>query len=202
MAEQNADYGYDIQKIYLEMMLTDAETFIRCQTVFDEENFDKRLYPVAKFLNDYVNEYNTLPTFDMVNASTGANLKDPGKLQGNHYDWLLNEFERFSRHKALERAIIQSADMVEKGEYGPVEDLVKDAVRIGLQKDLGTNYWDNPKERLEAIKDDNGQISTGWTDLDYKLFGGFNKGELNIFAGGCLTGDAKVKVVKKANVFR
>ena len=31
---QNTDYGYDIQKVYLEMMLTDAETFVRCQAVF------------------------------------------------------------------------------------------------------------------------------------------------------------------------
>jgi archaellum biogenesis ATPase FlaH len=34
------------------------------------------------------------------------------------------------------------------------------------------------------IKDKNGQISTGWPSLDKKLFGGMNRGELNIFAGG------------------
>ena len=51
---QNTDYGYDIQKVYLEMMMTDAETFVRCQAVFDPKTFDRRLQPVAKFLNDYV----------------------------------------------------------------------------------------------------------------------------------------------------
>ena len=40
------------------------------------------------------------------------------------------------------------------------------------------------KARLEALKNSNGQISTGWDNLDKKLFGGFNRGELNIFAGG------------------
>ena len=35
-----------------------------------------------------------------------------------------------------------------------------------------------------GLKDNNGQVSTGWESLDKKLFGGFNKGELNIFAGG------------------
>jgi replicative DNA helicase len=34
------------------------------------------------------------------------------------------------------------------------------------------------------IKDKNGQISTGWPSLDRRLFGGMNRGELNIFAGG------------------
>jgi len=188
MSRQNTDYGYDIQKVYLEMFMTDAESFVRCQGVFDPNTFDRKLQTSAKFLKDYVEEHNALPTFDMINAATDSNLKDPGQLQENHYDWLLQEFETFSRHKALEKAILDSADLLEKGEYGPVEDLVKKAVQIGLQKDLGTDYFADPRSRLEAIKDKNGQVSTGWPMLDKKLFGGFNRGELNIFAGGSGSG--------------
>jgi replicative DNA helicase len=39
-----------------------------------------------------------------------------------------------------------------------------------------------------AIKNNNGQISTGWPALDSKLYGGFNRGELQIFAGGSGSG--------------
>ena len=166
------------------MMLTDAETFVRCQSVFDDKSFDRKLQPAAKFINDYVTDHNAMPTFEMVNATTKSGLINPGELQIEHYDWLLAEFETFARHKALEAAILKSADLLEKGEYGPVEDLVKRAVQIGLQKDLGTDYFRDPRKRLEAIKDKNGQVSTGWPSLDKKLFGGFNRGELNIFAGG------------------
>ena len=185
---QNTDYGYDIQKVYLEMFMTDAESFVRCQGVFDPQTFDRRLQESAKFIKNYVEEHNALPTFDMVNAATDNNLKDPGQLQENHYDWLLQEFETFSRHKALESAILKSADYLEKGEYGPVEDMIKRAVQIGLTKDLGTDYFADPRARLEGIKDKNGQVSTGWPSLDKKLFGGFNRGELNIFAGGSGSG--------------
>ena len=181
---QNTDYGYDIQKVYLEMMMSDAESFVRCQAVFDPEAFDRRLQAGAKFLTEYVTDHNALPTFDMLNAATQADLKDPGQLQENHYDWLLTEFETFSKHKALEAAILKSADLLEKGDYGQCEELVKKAVQIGLQKDLGTDYFADPRKRLEAIKDTNGQVSTGWAAMDKKLFGGFNRGELNIFAGG------------------
>jgi archaellum biogenesis ATPase FlaH len=181
---QNTDYGHDIQRVYLEMMMTDAESFVRCQAVFDPSAFDRRLQEPAKFLTNYVTEHNALPTFDMINAATQSDLKHPGDLQETHYDWLLSEFETFSRHKALEKAILDSADLLEKGEYGPVEDLVKKAVQIGLQKDLGTDYFADPRSRLESIKSSNGQVSTGWAAIDKKLFGGFNRGELNIFAGG------------------
>ena len=184
MTRQNTNYGYDIQKVYLEMFLTDAESFVRCQGVFEPNSFDRKLRPAAEFILSYVKEHNAIPTFDMVNAASNTDLKDPGIMKEQHYDWLLAEFETFSRHKALEEAILKSADLLEKGEYGPVEDLVKKAVQIGLQKDLGTDYWRDPRARLEAIKSKNGQVSTGWATLDKKLFGGFNRGELNIFAGG------------------
>jgi len=66
--------------------------------------------------------------------------------------------------------------------------MVKEAVSVGLTRDLGTDYFEDPKARLQALKDNNGQISTGWANLDKKLFGGFNRGELNIFAGGSGSG--------------
>ena len=68
---------------------------------------------------------------------------------------------------------MQSADLLEKGEYGPVEQKIKNAVQIGLQKDLGIDYFADPKGRLMGLKDNNGQVSTGWESLDKKLFGGF-----------------------------
>ena len=184
MTKQNIDYGFDIQKVYLEMMLGDAATFVRCQNIFDAELFDRRLQAPAKFLNEYVTEHSIMPTSDIINAATGSTLKPAEDLREEHYNWLLTDFETFIRHKGLERAILESADLLEKGEYGPVEDKIKRAVQVGLNKDMGTDYFEDPRARLMKIKDKNGQVSTGWKSVDDKLFGGMNRGELNIFAGG------------------
>lgn len=163
------------------MFLSDAETFTRCQSIFDPENFDQRLHDTAKFITKYVDDYKVIPDPNIVNASCSTALQAVN-LPKENYDWLLDEFERFSRHKSLERAILKSADMLEKGEYTPVEKLIKDAIQISLNKDMGTDYFENPKARLERLKGSNGQISTGWPSVDKKLYGGFNRGELNIFA--------------------
>ena len=159
---QNTDYGYEIQKLYLEMMLADAATFVRCQSIFDSSLFDRKLQDSAEFMNNYVEEHNVMPTIDIVNAATGSNFKPAENLREEHFDWLLGDFETFVRHKGLERAILESADMLEKGDYGSVEDKIKKAIQIGLQKDLGTDYWLDPRARLMRIKDNNGQVSTGW----------------------------------------
>lgn len=166
------------------MMLSDAETFVRCQSIFDPSLFDKRLQGAAKFITEYVTDHNALPTAEIVNAATKQQLVPPSDLAEAHYDWLLQDFETFIRHKGLERAILESADMLENGDYGQVEDLVKKAVQVGLTKDMGTDYFADPRSRLMKIKDKNGQVSTGWETVDKKLFGGMNRGELNIFAGG------------------
>ena len=182
--KQNTDYGYDIQKLYLEMMLADAATFARCQSIFDHTLFDRKLQTAAEFIDEYINEHNVMPTEEIINAATGATFKVPSDLREEHFDWLMNDFETFIRHKGLEKAINESADLLEKGEYGPVEEMIKKAVQIGLTRDMGTDYFHDPRARLMRIKDKNGQVSTGWENLDKMLFGGFNRGELNIFAAG------------------
>jgi archaellum biogenesis ATPase FlaH len=178
------DYGYEVQKLYLELMLSDAEVFVRCQGIFDHTLFDRKLQDAAEFINEYAKQYTVLPEYDMVNASCRLDLKRPDIVKDGHLEWLLDEFESFTRHKAIERAIIASADLLEKHNYGEVETLIKTAVQIGLARDMGTDYFEDPRGRLMGLKDKNGQISTGWPCMDRKLFGGMNRGELNIFAGG------------------
>ena len=174
------NYNYEMQKLYLEMFLSDSETFVRCQNIFDPENFDQRLHDSAEFITKYVDEYKVMPEASIVNASTKSDF-NPVALPRENYDWLMDEFENFSRHKGLERAIIKSSDLLEAGDYGPVEKLVKDAIQISLNKDMGLDYFDDPRTRLTALRDGNGQVSTGWPSVDKKLYGGFNRGELNIF---------------------
>jgi archaellum biogenesis ATPase FlaH len=178
------NYDYEVQKVYLEMMLNDAETFVRCQGIFDHTLFDRKLQDAAQFINEYTKQYNVMPDYETVNASCRTDLTKPLDVKEGHLNWLMDDFEQFTRHKALERAIINSADLLEKNNYGEVESLIKEAVQIGLARDMGTDYFADPRGRLLGLKDKNGQVSTGWATMDKKLFGGFNRGELNIFAGG------------------
>ena len=67
------------------MFLSDAETFIRCQNIFDPENFDQRLQNTAEFINKYVDEYKVMPEAAIVNASCGIELA-PVQLPKENYD--------------------------------------------------------------------------------------------------------------------
>ena len=177
-----------MERLFLEMMVANPESYLRVQNIYNPDNFDRSLKQAAKFIEEHVKNHTAMPTIQQIKATTTVELKPVENLQENHYDWLLKEFEGFTKRRELERAILKSADLLEKGDYDPVEKLIKDAVQISLTKDMGTDYFADPKARLEKIKSNNGQISTGWPTLDKRLFGGMNRGELNIFAGGSGSG--------------
>jgi replicative DNA helicase len=174
------------------MMVTNAELYTRIISIMNPQNFDKRLRGIAEFITEYSKKYNVMPEPTQIKATTGVECEYITELTDNHTDWFLEEFESFTKRQELERAILKSADLLEKGEFDPVEKLIKDAVQISLQRDMGTDYFADPKERLNRYFNQGGQVSTGWPQLDRIMYGGMSRGELNIFAGGSGSGKSLV----------
>ena len=187
-SKHQIEYNVEVQKLFLRMMLTNAELYTRVTNIMNSANFDKSLRAVADMFKEHTDKYKTLPDPAQVQATTGVEVTPLEHLDDGHNEWFLDEFEKFTKRQELERAILKSADLLEKGEFEPVEKLIKDAVQISLQKDMGMDYFADPRARLMALKSNNGQNSTGWPSMDRKLYGGFNRGELQIFAGGSGSG--------------
>ena len=188
----NKEYTVEMQKLFLQMMITNAELYTRVMNIMNAENFDKSLRPVAELFKEHTTKYSVLPDSTQIKALTGQEIDVIPELVQGHYDWFFEEFEAFTRRQELERAILKAADLLEKGEFEPVEKLIKDAVQISLQKDMGTDYFFDPAGRINKYFNSGGQVSTGWPQLDKILYGGFSRGELNIFAGGSGSGKSLV----------
>ncbi len=183
------DYSADLQQLYLEFLLADKDLFVRCNAILESSYFDRQFRDTVDFIQKHADEYNDVPMLEQVKGVAGVEISDVrDKLTTEHKNWFMDNFEQFCRHKALEAAILKSADMLENKEYGTVEGIIKEATEIGLAKNFGTNYWDDPAGRIQSIKDNRGQNSSGWETFDRVLYGGFNPGELNIFAGGSGSG--------------
>lgn len=174
------------------MMVTNPELYTRVINIMNPENFARTLKPVAAFIMDHTTKYSSMPEPVQIKATTGIDVDQIPELNDGHYDWFLEEFEAFTKRQELERAIMKASDLLEKGDFDPVEKLIKDAVQISLQRDMGTDYFADPKERLNRYFNAGGQVSTGWTALDRVMYGGMSRGELNIFAGGSGSGKSLV----------
>jgi len=188
----STEYNSDMQILFLRMMVTNAELYTRITNIMNPANFERRLKPVAEFLVEHTTTYNIMPDPVQIKAKTGIDVEHIPELDDGHYEWFLTEFESFTKRQELERAILKAADLLEKGDFNPVEKLIKDAVQISLQKDMGTDYFADPKGRINKYFNSGGQVSTGWPQMDRILYGGFSRGELNIFAGGSGSGKSLV----------
>jgi len=186
------EFNDEIQELFIRMMITNPNLYTRVINILNVENFSRTLRPVIKFIVTHAGQYSVMPDPIQIKAVTGKEILPIDGLDDGHYDWFLEEFESFTKRKELERAILKAADLLEKGDFNPVEKLVKDAVQISLQKDMGTDYFADPKGRLNKYFNAGGQVSTGWPQLDRVMYGGMSRGELNIFAGGSGSGKSLV----------
>lgn len=181
------EYNESTQRLLLQYLISNEGLFAQCQNILSPDYWDNNLRKSARYILDYSSTYNSLPTPEQIKAETRLDIT---KLEetDNQRKWFLETIENFCRHKAMESLIIDGPELLEKGDYSEIEKRSKENVMISLQKDIGTNYFDDPMSRLEKMKDRTNMTSTGWRDIDSKLYGGMNRGELTFFVGGPGTG--------------
>jgi len=183
-ASEINDYSKDIEDIFISFMMSNKDLFVRCKGIIKSSYFDDRQNrDTVAFIESYSADFSMIPSLDEIKAVTKKEVYIMEVDAAVHDAWFLREFEKFCQHKALRDAILASPERLDEGRYNEVLADIKAAVEIALVKDLGLDYYADPKARLEALRENKGQVSTGWKTVDDKLFGGLNRGELTIFAG-------------------
>lgn len=184
------EFGYDKQQLMINYMLADESIFQRANSILRVDYFDQDLQAIMKYVLYHAEKFNSLPNKDQIFAETGKKL-DYIDMTTHDSLWALTNIEKFCQRQAIVHAVNDSIDHIEKGNYGEVESMVKKAMEVSLERDLGTNIFQNPRELMDRIRQ-NKTVATGWTQFDEVLYGGLNKGELTIFAAGSGVGKSLV----------
>ena len=176
------NYNEDTQKLLINVLLSDEDIYTRCQNILNPNYFVNKFRPALRMILSYTEKNKILPKIQQVNAETGLDFEFIDSITPQHSEAFLHEIEEFCKNRAIANAILSSTGLIEQGNYAQVEKLIKDAVTISLESNIGTNYFENPRIRLQRIRESNGTVSSGWKSLDEKLYGGWSIGSLNIFA--------------------
>ena len=134
------EYTEEIQEMFLKFLVSDPELFVRVNNIVEPYMFNRKYQDTIKFLKQHSTEYSSIPTIDQISATTGVELERIEGITENHTEWFLDSFEQFCRHKALEKAILDSTDLLEKADYGAVENKIKDASQVSLVKDYTLSH--------------------------------------------------------------
>lgn len=183
MTEQNFEKYDDeqFQKYILNTLMSSKDIYIRCANIVEPEYFKGKNKKAIEYIGEFATKYSSLPSIQQVKANTNVEVEVDNNINEFQHDGMLDEIEGFCKHQAFTKAMIDGSYSIESGKYGEAKSFMETALLVGLQKDLGTNYFEDPSVRNQRLKDAQGTIKTGWKDIDFRLFGGFGTGELEIF---------------------
>lgn len=169
------------QQILLEYLVSSPDTFALCNGIIVPSYFDPEYRKTVEFIKGYYENYNNTPDPDIIEAETGIDLKKR-EVTRDQIKYCSEEIEQFCRRKALMAAILKAPELIDKGDEGGMEQMVKDAMAVSLSRDLGTSYFENPRERLEKNMQDAPRTTTKWTQFDELIGGGLARTELLLFS--------------------
>lgn len=170
------------QRLVISLIASNRDLMALCAGIIKPSYFDPSLKKTVKFIGDYFEKYKDIPKLQTIRAETGTVLEDAGKIERADIAYVANEIEVFCRNRAVTEAIITGSTLIDKGDFGKIIEDLKAAISVGLAKDAGLDYFENPEERLRKTLDTQNKISTGWPELDEKLGGGVGRQELILFA--------------------
>lgn len=165
------------QRLLIEYLVSSPDTFALCKSIVKAAYFDADLRKAVDFIHEYYDKYSSTPPCEAVLAETNVELtkRDVGRDQ---VDYCTDEIEKFCRRRAVQQAILAAPQMIVDGNYGEVEQMIKDAVSISLHREIGLDYFATTEERLTAQMGTPPRTSTGWPSIDEHMSGGLARKEL------------------------
>ena len=93
------EYTADLQKLFLEMMMNDAQNYVRVSRTFTiQKTLTPSLKDTAEFIKKHSDEHGALAIpYEQIQAVTGVELKPAQTLQTASMIGSLEEFEGFTK---------------------------------------------------------------------------------------------------------
>lgn len=186
------------EKIVLEYLLSDREVFLKAHSIIQPKYFESPLDRVVKYTKKFFGEYHKIPDFDLIDAETGVELRDRPCDDADR-EFVLEEVEQHCARAAMVEAIMESADLVsgnrEDINLNEVQALVREALTVKLDKNLGTDLFEDPRTRIESAELSVDTKNMGIPKFD-ELADGWRRKELYFIVAGTSVG----KSVALANV--
>lgn len=108
----------------------------------------------------------------------------PTPVEEQHIE---ENLSRFVRTQATKRAILESADLMEAGQWDEIVEKVTEATQAGMDiTDRGQDYFTDFESRLDRRMNAEvrRKLATGIPELDEILYGGLKTKQLALIAGG------------------
>jgi RecA/RadA recombinase len=206
------EFGTNFQIKSITAICTDLTFFDRVADILDPGFFDgeSKQWIVEKAL-DFHHEYKDKPTLDYFKEETGKigsdslrasvvnNLRKVySKAGSSDMEYVKENFLKFCKQQKVKNTIEEAVDLLKINDYETIQSKMDEALSAGIRKDLGHDYMEDAKARMNEPARDT--IETGYPVLDGEVLdGGLAGGEIGVFMGATGAGKSWILSTLGAN---
>ena len=188
-----SDFGYSFQIKLISALFKDKVFLQQIIDILDSNYFDSEAnIVILDMIKDYFSEYKNAPTLeamkikivemdnDLLKKTIAENIKAAfANLDAEDLDFVKEKALEFCKNQEIKKAIVNSVELLNNGDYDSIKALVDNALKAGLERNVGHEYKTSVEERyLESVRN---TVKTQWEAIDDIADGGLGKGELGVF---------------------
>ena len=192
MSETLTQYGKNFQSKILTSLLTDVKYTKQILDIIEISYFDSDSNKfIIKNIKEYFKKYKTNPTMealkvlidDVDNDVLKTSIVDSLRNAWQHRESPDLEFVKeksleFCKNQVVKNAIMESVELLESQRYDEIKTIIDDAMKAGVETDIGHEYITGLEERL--TKQTRLCLPTQWDSVNDLMDGGLAGGELGV----------------------
>ena len=189
-----SQYGKPFQVKVLGSLLTDKGFLLTVRDTLQEEYFDADAHKwILKEIVNYFDKYHTTITMDVLKielvkiendvlkTAIREELRNSYEASQQDLEYVQEEFTTFCKNQKLKQALMDSADLLNQGDYDSIRGMIEAALKAGMDKNIGHEYLKDVESRYR--EDYRPTIPTPWRILNENFQGGMGPGDLGIVFG-------------------
>jgi replicative DNA helicase len=189
-----SQYGKPFQVKVLGSLLTDKAFLLNVRDTIQEDYFDADAHKwILKQIIQYFDKYHTVITMDVLKielvkienevlkTAIKEELRNSYQASQQDLEYVQEEFTTFCKNQKLKQALMDSADLLNAGDYDAIRGMIETALKAGMDKNIGHEYLKDIESRYR--ENYRPTIPTPWRVLNEGFQGGFGPGDLGIVFG-------------------
>ena len=201
-------YGKRFQEKVAQLMLEERPFCDQIEEILELDFFDSAyIRAFVKTILDYREKYEQHPYFATIETEVTKGNSDYDKavqqqvrdffvrIQTNEINdrsYVKDQAVDFCKKQCLKKAILQSADLVKRGNYDSITKIINEALSKGNDQNFGHDWYKDLDQRY--IKKSRKPITTGWQRIDEITKGGVGAKELAVVIAPTGAGKSMVLV--------
>ena len=187
-------YGTAFQVKVLSSLLTHKEFLQNINDVLSEEYFDNQAHKwiIGEILN-YYEQYHTTPTMEVLKVemkkvenevlqlSIKEQLREAYQASSSDLEYIENEFSSFCKNQQLKKALLNSVDLLNSGDFEAIRGLIDNALKAGAEKNIGHEYIKDTEARYR--EEARTTVPTPWDKFNNLMQGGLGNGDFGLIFG-------------------